>query len=73
MLQGNQIDCEDEVKLLVVTLDFKLTFNDHVSHICKKASQQLNVLKRIGNFNLSKLGKFTIYYFLYGQILTIVL
>ena len=53
--------CEEEVKLLGVTFDFKLTFNSHVSHICKKASQQLNVLKRIGN-NLSKLGKLTIYY-----------
>ena len=61
MLQGNKIDCEEEVKLLGVTFDFKLTFNSHVSHICKKASQQLNVLKRIGN-NLSKLGKLTIYY-----------
>jgi hypothetical protein len=61
MLQRNKIDCEDEVKLLGVTFDFKLTFNSHVSHICKKASQQLNVLKRIGN-NLSKLGKLTIYY-----------
>jgi hypothetical protein len=49
MLQGNKIDCEDEVKLLGVTFDFKLTFNSHVSHICKKASQQLTVLKRIGN------------------------
>ena len=47
MLQGNKIDCEYEVKLLGVTFDFKLTFNSHVSHICKKASQQLNVLKRI--------------------------
>jgi hypothetical protein len=25
MLQGNKIDCEDEVKLLGVTFDFKLT------------------------------------------------
>ena len=61
MLQGNKIDCEDEVKLLGATFDFKLTFNSHVSHICKKASQQLNVLKRIGN-SLSKLGKLTIDY-----------
>jgi hypothetical protein len=27
MLQGNKIDCEDEVKRLGVTFDFKLTFN----------------------------------------------
>jgi hypothetical protein len=51
----------DFSSLLGVTFDFKLTFNSHVSHICKKASQQLNVLKRIGN-NLSKLGKLTIYH-----------
>jgi hypothetical protein len=50
MLQGNKIDCEDEVKPLGVTFDFKLTFNSHVSHICKKASQQLNVLKRRSPF-----------------------
>jgi hypothetical protein len=52
MLQGNKIDCEDEVKLLGVTFDFKLTFNSHVSHICKKVSQQLNVLKRFFYLNI---------------------
>ena len=72
MLQGNKIDCEDEVKLLGVTFDFKLTFNSHVSHICKKASQQLNVLIHIGN-NLSKLGKLPIYYSLILSNLTIAL
>lgn len=60
-LKGNQIKCETEVKLLDVTIDFKLNFNDHISNICKKASIELNVLKRIGK-NLTKLGKLTIYY-----------
>ena len=55
MLQGNKIDCEDEVKLLGVTFDFRLTLNSHVSHICKKASQQLNVL-RDRPFNLKRGG-----------------
>jgi hypothetical protein len=55
------IPYSSQSQLLGVTFDFKLTFNSHVSHICKKASQQLNVLKRIGN-NLSKHGKLTIYY-----------
>jgi hypothetical protein len=72
MLQGNKIDGEDEVKLLGVTLDFKLTFNYHVSHICKKASQQLNVLKRIGN-NLSNLASLQFIILLYCHILTIAL
>ena len=56
-----KIECESEVKLLGVTIDFQLNFNEHVSNICKKASRQLNVLKRIGT-HLTKLGKLTIYY-----------
>ena len=60
-IDGNKIECESEVKLLGVTIDFQLNFNEHVSNICKKASRQLNVLKRIG-IHLTKLGKFTIYY-----------
>ena len=35
------------VKLLGVTIDDKLKFDDHVSKICAKASQQLNTLIRI--------------------------
>lgn len=30
------IECESSVKLLGVTLDNKLNFNEHVSNICKK-------------------------------------
>jgi len=47
-LNGSIIKCEDEVKLLGVTIDFKLDFNTCISNICKKAARQLNVLKRIG-------------------------
>ena len=62
-LEGIEIECETEVKLLGVTIDFKLNFNEHISNICKKASRQLhvNVLKRISKL-LTKLGKLTIYY-----------
>ena len=42
---GCIIQCEDEVKLLGVTIDFKLKFDLHVSNICKKASRQLGFLK----------------------------
>ena len=35
-LEGNEIECETEVKLLGVTIDFKLNFNEHISNICKK-------------------------------------
>ena len=60
-LDGNKIECESEVKLLGVTIDFQLNLNEHVYNICNKASRQLNVLKRIGT-HLTKLGKLTIYY-----------
>ena len=49
-LNGNNITCEDNVKLLGVTIDSDLNFNNHISEICKKASMQLNILKRIGKY-----------------------
>ena len=60
-LENNVIYCEDHVKLLGVTIDFKLNFDLHISNVCKKASRQLNVLKRIGR-NLCRLGKLNVYY-----------
>ena len=60
-LNGFNIKCDDEVKLLGVTIDFKLDFNTHISNICKKAARQLNVLKRIGT-HLTRLSKLTIYH-----------
>ena len=60
-LNGNIIKCEDEVKLLGVTIDFELNLNAHIANICKKAPRQLNILKRIGKY-LTKLGRLIIYY-----------
>ena len=45
-----EIECEKMVKLLVVEIDYLLTFDTQVSNMCKKASQQINVLKRIGKY-----------------------
>ena len=58
-LNDTVINCEYNVTLLGVNIEFMLNFNDHISDICKKASQQLAVLKRIGRF-LTKHGKLTI-------------
>jgi hypothetical protein len=62
-LDGNEILCENEVKLLRATIDCQLKLNTHISEICKKASRQLNVLKRIGK-HLSKLGSKRVRYML---------
>jgi hypothetical protein len=47
------ISCDEVVKLLGVDIDFMLNFDCHIKNICKKAVQQLHILKRIGK-NLSK-------------------
>ena len=44
------IECSSSVKLLGVTIDNKLNFDEHVSKICKKASQKTHALARISNF-----------------------
>ena len=50
-LNNVNIPCENEVKLLGVTIDFELNFNSHISNICKKASKQLNCLRH-GPFDI---------------------
>ena len=45
-------DCE---KLLGVKIDNKLTFDCHVSDMCKKANKKINALARIASFrNINK-------------------
>ena len=61
-LVNNVIKCEENIKLLGVTIDFQLNFNVHVSNICKRASKQLNVLKRIGKHSY-RLGKLNVYHY----------
>ena len=58
---GTLLECESEVKLLGVTIDYMLDFNSHITNICRKAARQLNVLKRIGHM-LNHVSKLTIYY-----------
>ena len=49
--------CEETVKLLGIEIDYLLNFDTQVSNMCKKASQQINVLKRKGkHLNLVKLS-----------------
>ena len=40
----------DNVTLFVINIDFILKLDGHVADICKKASKQLAVLKRLGRF-----------------------
>ena len=53
--------CEDSVKLLGIEIDYQLNFDTHISTICRKASQQLNIIKRLGPY-LNRLNKLTIFH-----------
>ena len=42
-IQNSDLTWEKTVKLLGIEIDYQLNFDAHVSSICRKASQQLNV------------------------------
>ena len=45
-----QIISEEKQELLGVIIDSRLTFEEHVNNLCKKASQKLNALARISSY-----------------------
>ena len=45
-----QIENSKCQKLLGINIDSKLTFEDHINRICKKASAKLNALGRISYY-----------------------
>ena len=49
-LQNVKIQCETSVKLLGVTLDLKLSFNNHINNLAAKAGAQLSALTRIKRY-----------------------
>ena len=48
-INNEEIKTVDKLELLGVTLDSNLNFTDHISLICKKASQRTGVLMRLRN------------------------
>ena len=47
--KGKSISSSAKVDLLGITIDNKLSFEFHISEICRKAGGQLNALKRLGS------------------------
>ena len=48
-IDGNKVSYYQNIKLLGVNIDSQLTFNDHISEICKKVSQRVGVMTRLHN------------------------
>ena len=54
-IENNYIESEKEQVLLGITINFNLTFENHINNICKRASQKLNALARVGPYmNMQK-------------------
>ena len=49
-VQDNVVIPSDHIRVLGITLDDSLKFDLHISDMCKKASRQINALKRISKF-----------------------
>ena len=60
-IQNSTLTCEETVNLLGIEIDYQLNFDIHIISICKKASQQLNILKRLDRY-LDRLSKLTIFH-----------
>ena len=59
-IQDQNINTSRTIKILGVILDDQLKFNDHITSICRRASSQINALKRISKF-LNTSGRMNIY------------
>ena len=66
-INGKMIKSEETVKLLGVTLDYRLDFDPHISNICKKAATQLNVLKRLKAFIVFREEQILVQSFVYSN------
>ena len=49
-IDNHTIISENKNELLGIMLDSKLSFEDHINNLCKKASQILNALARIAPY-----------------------
>ena len=45
-----KLHSKDSMKVLGITLDPKLKFDAHISTLSRRASQQINILKRLSKF-----------------------
>ena len=66
-IQGKTFKSEETVNSLGIHLDYKLNFGQHISELCRKATTQLNVLKRLKRFIGSDERKILVQSFVYSN------
>ena len=63
----NEIKNQNEVDLLGIAIDNKLTLNKHMSKICRKASKKLHALMRVAKYMTESQRKTVLSSFIYSQ------
>ncbi len=59
-IENTVLSHSSNIKILGVTIDERLTFNEHINIICLNAARQLNAIKCL-QCNLDKESRFAIY------------
>ena len=68
-IDGNQVTSEKSVKLLRPNINNKLYFDEHVSLLCRKGSNQVNAISRLHRYLGFKENKVLINSFVYANLI----
>ena len=66
-LNSNETESENLVTLLGVTIDNRLSFDDHISKLCNKPSIQLNVIFKLKKYMGQKEFEVVLNSFIYSN------
>ena len=70
-IDGIEITSTDEVTLLGVSIDNKLTFKNHIDELCRKAPYKFHALRRIRPFISKENTRLLANAFIYCQFLNV--
>ena len=65
--KGQNISVKEEVDLLGITINNKLTFETHISSLCRKAAGQLNALKQLSYYIPVETSKILVEAFIFSN------
>ena len=66
-IDNKEIESENSVTFLGITIDDWLSFGDHISKLCNKASMQINAILRLKKYMNQKEFKVVLNSFMYSN------